>query len=176
MSKGKRSWVPLKTTRSRRCTSNSGTSSKTSLPSKKPSMLSLVLYMPRAMEQIPMVFFQSCEQGFLQYLHWAIHNSSVWLNNECFRAIAIAILSLPEEILHHRSPADSLHVLLGDEFGPNFWYTHPSFSCSISPWTRFLFYFIAKAASNSLCVFEESTIWSIISTFIENNAMRQASA
>ncbi|CVL02574.1 uncharacterized protein FMAN_00078 [Fusarium mangiferae] len=127
-------------------------------------------YMPRAREQIPMVFFQSCEQGCLQYLHWAIHNSSVWLNNECFRAIAIAIVSLPEEILHHLSPADSLHVLLGDEFGPNFWYTHPSFSCSISPWTRFLFYFIAKAASNSLCVFEESTIWSIISTFIENNA------
>ncbi|RBA11128.1 hypothetical protein FPRO05_04301 [Fusarium proliferatum] len=93
-----------------------------------------------------------------------------WQNNECFRATAIAILSSSEDIFHHQSPADSLHLLLGDEFGPNFWYTHPSLSCSISPWTRFLFHFIAKAASNSLYWFEERTIFSIVSTFTENNA------
>ncbi|KAF5968273.1 P-loop containing protein [Fusarium coicis] len=95
---------------------------------------------------------------------------SVWRNNECFRATAIAILSSSEEISRYRSPTESLHILLGDEFGPNFWYTHPSFSCSISPWTRFLFHFIAKAASNSFHVFEESTMWSIVNTFIETNA------
>lgn len=123
-------------------------------------------YIPKGKEQIPMVFFHSCEHGFLQYLDWAIHNSPYWRNNECFRAIAIAALSSPEHIMY-QSPAESLQILLGDEFGPNFWYTHPSFSCSISPWARFLFYFIARSAYKSCA---KSTLWPVVRTFIENKA------
>jgi energy-coupling factor transporter ATP-binding protein EcfA2 len=128
-------------------------------------------YIPTGKEQIPMVFFQSCEKGFSPYLHWAIHNSPYWRTNELFRATAIAALSSPEDITYH-SPVEPLKILLGDGFGPNFWYTHPSFPCPISPWTRFLFYFIAKTAykSDGHSMLWPDKLWPVLSTFIENNA------
>ncbi|KAF5656529.1 P-loop containing protein [Fusarium circinatum] len=124
-------------------------------------------YIPRGKEQIPMVFFQSCEQGFLPYLRWTIRNSPFWRNNEWFRATAIAILSSTGDAIYHQSTAESLQILLSDGYGPNFWYAHPSFSLPISPWTRFLFYFIAKSAIKFLAY---NPMWPVVRTFIENNA------
>ncbi|KAH7242716.1 hypothetical protein BKA59DRAFT_481230 [Fusarium tricinctum] len=128
-------------------------------------------YIPIGKEKIKMVFFRSCENGFLPYLQWAIRNSLYWRTDELFRATAIALLSSPEEHPKY-SPVEPLKILLSDEFGPNFWYTHPSFPCPISPWARFLFYLIGKRAhkSSRSHLSRPDRLWPRISTFIENKA------
>lgn len=128
-------------------------------------------FIPTGEEHIIMVFFRSCKNGFITYLQWAIRNSLYWRANELFRATAIAIHASPEDPPYY-SLVEPLKILLSDEFGPNFWYTHPSFPCPISPWTRFLFYFIAKRAhkSSRSYVSWPDELWPILSTFIGNNA------
>lgn len=128
-------------------------------------------HIPTGEKKIKMVFFQSCENGFLPYLQWAIRNSPYWRTNKLFRATAIALLSSPEELPYY-SPVEPLKILLSDEFGPNFWYTHPSFPCPISPWTRLLFYFISKRAHKSSrhYISWPDSVWQVLSVFIENKA------
>lgn len=132
-------------------------------------------YAPAGLEKA-MVLFQSFRKPFPLYLHWAVQKSLIWRTDELFRASAIALVSSPEERPYY-SQVESLKILLSDEFGPNFWYTHPSFTCPISPWTRFLFYFIGKRAhkSSRYCVSWRETVrqddlWQLLRVFIENRA------
>jgi energy-coupling factor transporter ATP-binding protein EcfA2 len=128
-------------------------------------------YIPTGKVLVTLVFFRSCKMGFIPYLQWAIRNSPYWRANELFRATVIAVLSSPDEFGYY-SLVEPLKVLLTDESGPNCWYSHPSFPCSLSPWTRFLFYVIAKTAYKS-SVYKmtwPTGLWQVLSTFIENRA------
>ncbi|KAI6753926.1 hypothetical protein HG530_013102 [Fusarium avenaceum] len=102
---------------------------------------------------------------------WTIRNSLVWRTNEIFRATAIALHSSPNTS-RYRSPDEGLKILLSDEFGPNFWYSHPSLPCPISPWTRFLFYFMAQRVHKSSTSLMSSSdkLWRVLSEFVESKA------
>ncbi|CAJ0551471.1 Ff.00g114010.m01.CDS01 [Fusarium sp. VM40] len=128
-------------------------------------------FIPFGEKDIEMVFFRSCKQRFYSYVRWAIRNTPYWRDNELFRASAIAFLSSPDTYIYP-SPGEALKILLSDEFGPNFWYTHPSFPCPISPWTRFLFYIIGKRAHrpSRFRLPWPDRLWQVLGVFIDNKA------
>ncbi|KAF5000640.1 hypothetical protein FDECE_11177 [Fusarium decemcellulare] len=114
--------------------------------------------------QVVSVFSWSCELGFHEYLDWAMHNCPLWRENEVFRAAAVASVWRGFRDKPVR-PAETLHILFADEFGPNSWYMHHLWPCSMTPWIRFLFFFI-QADFDPF----RYPLWSIVTAFLKHRA------